>query len=160
MIINKDQFIEEITNILDKDKINTKLFTDNLNIIIDSTYSNYYLHNLEQLFKELSFNKVEFTNIVDIIKLGYNELIIEMSTSSIKILSKIINIKNDVYYSKHKTILNTYLKNIIKEHNIKTIYVYGNYPFNKKIIEYLEKITAVKVYIYTQPNLIPIKLLI
>ena len=36
----------------------------------------------------------------------------------------------------------------------------GLKELNKKNIEYIEKISNSKVYIYTQPNLIPIKLLI
>ena len=159
-IINKDQFIKEISNILENNKVNNKILTDNINIITDSTYSSFYLSNLESLFKELSFNKIEFTNILSIINIKDDELIIEISTSNIKFLSNIINIKNNIYYFKHKSILSIYLKSIVKKHNIKTIYIIGNYPYNKKIIDHIERITTSKVYIYTQPNLIPIKLLI
>ena len=69
-VINKELFIQEFSPIIESNKINNKIFTDNLNIIIDSSYSNFYLSNLEQLFKELSFNKIEFINRLDIIKLN------------------------------------------------------------------------------------------
>ena len=49
---------------------------------------------------------------------------------------------------------------VLKNTKIKTIYIYGKHNLNKKNIEYIEKISNSKVYIYTQPNLIPIKLLI
>lgn len=159
IIDNKDLFVEEINSILEKNNINNKIVTDNLNILIDSTYSNFYIFSLEMLFKEISFNNIKFTNITDIIELKEEELLVEISTNSIKILSKTISINNNIYYLKHKSILNIYLKKILKLQSIKTIYIYGNYQFTKKMLEDIERATGIKVYIYTQPNLIPIKLL-
>lgn len=159
-VINKELFIQEFSPIIESNKINNKIFTDNLNIIIDSSYSNFYLSNLEQLFKELSFNKIEFINILDIINLKHTELLIELSTSNIKLITNTIIINNNVYNKKHKSILNIYLKELVKTKKIETIFIYGKYTLSKKNIEYIEKISNSKVYIYTQPNLIPIKLLI
>ena len=42
-VINSDLFIEKLSNIIDNLKINNSIFSDNINIIIDSTY------NLEEL---------------------------------------------------------------------------------------------------------------
>ena len=159
-IINKELFIKELTNIIDENKINNKIFTDNLNIIIDSTYSEFYLSNLEQIFKELSFNKIELINILDIIKLKNTELLIELSTNNLKIISNTITMNSNIYNQKHKSILNIYLKEIIKTYKIETIYMYGKYSLSQKNIEYIERISGSKIYIYTQSNLIPIKLLI
>ena len=64
-IINKQIFIEEITTIMNENNINKKIITDNLNIIIDDTYSNYEKENLIDLFKELSFNQINFINIMN-----------------------------------------------------------------------------------------------
>ena len=66
-ITNKELFIEEISNIIETNKINNNLLTDNIKIIVDSTYSELYLSNLKEIFKELSFNKVDFINIIDIL---------------------------------------------------------------------------------------------
>ena len=38
-ITNKLEFIEQLKSILDKYKINNKLLTDNINIIVDQTYT-------------------------------------------------------------------------------------------------------------------------
>lgn len=159
-VINKELFIQEFSPIIESNKINNKIFTDNLNIIIDSSYSNFYLSNLEQLFKELSFNKIEFINILDIIKLNNNELLIELSTTSIKFITNTILLNCNIYNNKYKSIISILLKEVLKNTQIKTIYIYGKHNLNKKNIEYIEKISNSKVYIYTQPYLIPIKLLI
>lgn len=159
-VINKELFIQEFSPIIESNKINNKIFTDNLNIIIDSSYSNFYLSNLEQLFKELSFNKIEFINILDIIKLNNNELLIELSTTSIKFITNTMLLNCNTYNNKYKSIISILLKEVLKNTQIKTIYIYGKHNLNKKNIEYIEKISNSKVYIYTQPNLIPIKLLI
>ncbi len=159
-VINKDLFIEEITNIIDINKINNKLLTDNIKIIIDQTNNKLYLSNLKEIFKELSFNKIEFINIVDILKPKDHELIIDISYNSIKIIYKDTIIQSNIYYSKYKSILSIYLKSILKIYNIKYLYIYGNYQFTNKFIEDIEKICKIKTYLYTQPDLIPISLLI
>ena len=159
-VINKDLFIEEITNIIDINKINNKLLTDNIKIIIDQTNNKLYLSNLKEIFKELSFNKIEFINIVDILKPKDHELIIDISYNSIKIIYKDTIIQSNIYYSIYKSILSIYLKSILKIYNIKYLYIYGNYQFTNKFIEDIEKICKIKTYLYTQPDLIPISLLI
>ena len=159
-VINKDLFIEEITNIIDINKINNKLLTDNIKIIIDQTNNKLYLSNIKEIFKELSFNKIEFINIVDILKPKDHELIIDISYNSIKIIYKDTIIQSNIYYSKYKSILSIYLKSILKIYNIKYLYIYGNYQFTNKFIEDIEKICKIKTYLYTQPDLIPISLLI
>ena len=159
-VINKDLFIEEITNIIDINKINNKLLTDNIKIIIDQTNNKLYLSNLKEIFKELSFNKIEFINIVDILKPKDHELIKDISYNSIKIIYKDTIIQSNIYYSKYKSILSIYLKSILKIYNIKYLYIYGNYQFTNKFIEDIEKICKIKTYLYTQPDLIPISLLI
>ena len=87
-VINKSIFIEEINKIIQTNKINQNIITDNLYIIVDSTLTNFYLSNLEQLFKELSFNKIEYINILDLINITDEELIVDISTSNIKTITK------------------------------------------------------------------------
>ena len=159
-IINKENFINEINKIIQINKINNDFLTDNINIIIDNSYTNLYLLNLKEIFKDLSFNKIEFINIEDIIKLKDNEILVDISTSNIKILYHNHTIDNKIYYSKHKQILIMHIKKIKKNHNIEYIYLYGDYHYTPKFIEDLETSCNIKVYIYTKPELIPIKLLI
>lgn len=159
-VINKELFIDELSKIIDKNEINKNLLTDNLNIIIDSTYTELYTSNLKEIFKELSFNKIEFINTIDIFKPKDNEIIVDISTNSIKILYKDTIIQTNIYYSKYISILNIYMKNILKNYNIKYLYLYGNHSYDKSFIDNLEKTLKIKTYIYTQPELIPIRLLI
>ena len=159
-VINKELFIDELSKIIDKNEINKNLLTENLNIIIDSTYTELYKSNLKEIFKELSFNKIEFINTIDIFKPKDNEIIVDISTNSIKILYKDTIIQTNIYYSKYISILNIYMKNILKNYNIKYLYLYGNHSYDKSFIDNLEKTLKIKTYIYTQPELIPIRLLI
>lgn len=159
-VINKSIFIEEINKIIQTNKINQNIITDNLYIIVDSTLTNFYLSNLEQLFKELSFNKIEYINILDLINITDEELIVDISTSNIKTITKTKSLSFNIDNLKYQTILIIMLKSILKNYTIKTIYVYGNHPFINKISKNIEQKLGIKVYIYTQPNLIPLKLLI
>lgn len=159
-ITNKELFIEEISNIIETNKINNNLLTDNIKIIVDSTYSELYLSNLKEIFKELSFNKVDFINIIDILPPSNNVIFIDVSNNSIKIIHKDIVYQSNVNFSKYIQILSIYLKNIQKHHHIDNIYLYGTYPYTNRFIAEIEKICKIKTYIYSDSELIPIKLLI
>ncbi len=159
-IINKDLFIEEINKIIQTQKINNNILTDNINIIVDNTYTELYLSTIRDIFKELSFNKIEFIKQEKILNPKSNEIIVDISINNIKIITKDNTFQSNIYYSKHKQILSLYVKNILKTNNIKCLYLYGNYIFTNQFIKEIEQICKIKTYIYTQPDLIPIRILI
>lgn len=158
-VINKNTFLEELDLIINNLKINNTILTDNITIIIDTTYSDIDKENIKNIFKELSFNKINYQNILNIFKISNEDLLIDISNNNIKIyyLNEVIDQK--IYFSKYSQILSIVLKQIIKNHTIKTIKLFGNNCNNKKIIKHIENITNANVYIYSQPNLFPIKLL-
>ncbi len=158
-IINKQIFIEEITTIMNENNINKKIITDNLNIIIDDTYSNYEKENLIDLFKELSFNQINFINIINIFSLSNHELLIDISTNSIKFYYNNQILSFNVYFNKYKQTLAMYLKELIPSENIKTIKIFGNYEDYEPLVKYLSKTFLKDIYIYSHPDLMPIKLL-
>ena len=53
-----------------------------------------------------------------------------------------------------------YINNVKKTNDIKSIKLYGTYKITPRFIEDIEKITKTHTYIYSNPELIPIKLLI
>ena len=73
-IYNKEIFIEDFKNIIDKLKINNKLLTDNINIIIDSSYKEDDQILLKETFKELSFNKIKLVNNLTLINNKITEI--------------------------------------------------------------------------------------
>ena len=156
-VINKSLFIEELQNILNQLNINKSILTNNINIIIDNTYSEVEKELLENIFKELSFNKIKFLSITKILKLTKEELLIDISLNNIKIyyLDELLEIR--VYFSQYIQNLSIILKKVLTNPNIKVILLFGN-NCNNKIISQIEQITSKKVYIYSQPNLIPIQL--
>lgn len=158
-IINKEQFILDITEVLKDSKINKSLLTDNINIIIDNTYSNLEKDNITNIFTELSFNEITFLELTKLFNLKKQELLIDLSTNNIKIyyLNEVIDQK--VYFNKYNQILSVLLKNIISIHTIKTVKLFGNNCNNKSIINIVEKYSRAEVYIYSHPEQIPIMLL-
>ncbi len=158
-IINKDQFISETTQVLKDTKINNSLLTDNINIIVDNTYSVIEKENITNIFTELSFNKITYLELTKLFNLKKQELLIDLSTNNIKIYYMNEVIDQKVYFNKYTQILSILLKNIIEIHSIKTIKLFGNKCNNKNIISLVEKYSNAEVYIYSHPNQVPIILL-
>ena len=157
--INQQLFYEELSNIINENNINNHLLTDNINIIIDNTYTNLELDNIKSIFKELSFNKITFINLINIFHLNKNELLIDISNNIIKIYynNDIINI--NIYFNKYKQLISIYLKELLKKENINIIKVFGDYKEINNIITYLEKTIFKEIYSYSYLELMPIKLL-
>ena len=155
-IYNKEIFIEDFKNIIDKLKINNKLLTDNINIIIDSSYKEDDQILLKETFKELSFNKIKLVNNLTLINNQDNEIIINICNKNIKIYHNNNVLDINVYFNKHIETLSTYIKEMIKQYKIKTIKVYGEYKELNKMIYKVERKVRKEVYIYTHPELIPI----
>ena len=155
-IYNKEIFIEDFKNIIDKLKINNKLLTDNINIIIDSSYKEDDQILLKETFKELSFNKIKLVNNLTLINNQDNEIIINICNKNIKIYHNNNVLDINVYFNKHIETLSTYIKEMIKQYKIKTIKVYGDYKELNKMIYKVERKVRKEVYIYTHPELIPI----
>mgnify|MGYP003501318112 CR=1 FL=1 len=84
-VINKEDFIIDLTTILNKLKINQTIITNNVDIIIDNTYSELEKEVLSNIFTELSFNKIKFIELTNIFKLQPNEILIDISKNNIKI---------------------------------------------------------------------------
>lgn len=158
-IINKEQFTLEISQLLKKTKINNSLLTDNINIIIDNTYSIIEKENITNIFTELSFNKILFLELTKLFNFKKQELLIDLSTNNIKIYYMNEVIDQKVYFNKYSQTLSILLKNIIENHSIKTIKLFGNACNNKNIISLIEKYSNAEVYIYSHPNQVPIILL-
>lgn len=158
-VINKHLIIEELTNIINKQKINQNILQSNITIIIDSTYTKLDKENIETIFKEIYFNKIKFINLPEIIKQTKKELIIDLSQNNIKYYYLNEVIEQKIYFLEYTSNLESILNNILSIHNIESIKIFGNNTKNKKIIKKIEEITNKPVYIYSHPNLIPLILL-
>jgi hypothetical protein len=158
-IINKDNFINEMTNIFKKQKINQTIITNDIDIIVDNTYSEIDKEVLLNIFKELSFNNINYIEITEIFNIKKDEIIIDISTNNIKIYYLNEVIEQKVYFYKYNQYINLLLKNILELKQIKTIKLFGNRCNDKKIIKTIEKIANAEVYIYSQPSIVPIYLL-
>ena len=158
-IIDKSIFIEEITTIIKDNNINNHILTDNINIIIDDTYTNYDKENLSQILKDLSFNQINFINLITIFSLDNHELLIDISNNIMKFYYQGQLLSINVYFNKYKQTLITYLKDIIQDENIKTIKIFGNYEELSTLVKQISKTIFKDIYIYSHPDLMPIKLL-
>ena len=156
-ITNKMLFIDELKNILEINKINNKLLTDNVNIIIENNYTEDDINKLIDILKELSFNHIKFINTKDILNIKENDLIINVSDNNIKLYHNHNNLDINIYFNKHLDILTIYIKELIEDYKVKNIKMYGTYKQLNKIVNKLERKVRKEVYIYTQPDLIPIR---
>ena len=155
-IINKTLFIEQLKEIIDTKKINNKILTDNVNLILDKTYTNDEIDTIIEIFKEVSFNTINILYNTDIIKNDPKDIIINISNKNVKIFFNKQVIDNNIYFNKHLDILSIYIKELIKLHKIKSIKVYGEYKEIKKLISKLERKVRKEVYIYTYHEIVPI----
>lgn len=156
-IINKVTFVEELKNILELNEINNKLLTDNVNIIIENNYTDDDTNKLIDILKELSFNHIKLINSKDILNIKENDLIINVSDNNIKLYHNHNTLDINIYFNKHLDILAIYIKELIQNYKVKNIKLYGTYKLLHKIINKLERKVRKEVYIYTQPDLIPIR---
>lgn len=159
-IINKSQFIEEFSVIINKYKFNNKFLTDNMNIIVDKSFNEFEKEIISNIFKELSFNKIDFIDLTSLLKIKNTEIILDISKNYLKIYFNNQIIENKIYFSKYTPIIILYLKSLILKNNIKTIKIFGNYINKEKILMELEKELNIKTYIFSYPELMPIKLLV
>lgn len=156
-IINKVTFIDELKNILEINEINNKLLTDNVNIIIENNYTDDDTNKLIDILKELSFNHIKLINSKDILNIKENDLIINVSDNNIKLYHNHNTLDINIYFNKHLDILAIYIKELIQDYKVKNIKLYGTYKLLHKIVNKLERKVRKEVYIYTQPDLIPIR---
>ena len=127
-VINKHLIIEELTNIINKQKINQNIIQSNITIIIDSTYTNLDKENIESIFKEIYFNKIKFIKLQEILKQSKKELIIDLSQNNIKYYYLNEVIEQKIYFLEYINNLKYILNNILSIHNIESIdsYLYLN----------------------------------
>lgn len=156
-ITNKISFIEELNKILELNKINNKLLTDNVNVIIENNYTEDDSNKLIDILKELSFNNIKLINSKDILNIKENDLIINVSDNNIKLYHNHNLLDINIYFNKHLDILAIYIKELIQDYKVKNIKLYGTYKLLHKIVNKLERKVRKEVYIYTQPDLIPIR---
>ena len=156
-ITNKISFIEELNKILELNKINNKLLTDNVNVIIENNYTEDDSNKLIDILKELSFNHIKLINSKDILNIKENDLIINVSDNNIKLYHNHNLLDINIYFNKHLDILAIYIKELIQDYKVKNIKLYGTYKLLHKIVNKLERKVRIEVYIYTQPDLIPIR---
>lgn len=159
-VINSELFIKELSHIIKRENINNHFLTDNIKLIVDNTYTAYDITSLELLFKELSFNKVITENITSIIKLSNKSIAINIATNNVKIYFRQYVYYMRIYFNKYKENILLYLKEIVKNYEIKSIKLFGNYKNLKEICKYLEENLNIKTYIYSYPDLVPIRQLI
>lgn len=157
-IINKYIFIDKFQEILEARKINSKLLTDNINIIIEQIYNQEDITKLKEIFKELSFNDINIINNLSILGKKSKEIIINLNKKNIKIYYQNKVLDTNIYYDKQLQILYMYLKEILSEYKVNCIKIYGTYENIDKISKRLEKKLQKEIYTYCYPQLLPIRL--
>lgn len=157
-VINSQDFIRDLSLIFKNQNINRRLLTDNIQILIDSSYSIQDIHLLESIFKELSFNKIEFINWIDIPNTKEDSLLINIS-KNVKIYYKHKTYIVNIIYNKYTEILSQYLKILINRYSISNIKIFGDNKNIHSIRDELEHKLDIKTYIYSNNIIYPLELL-
>ena len=159
-VINSEKFTESLSNIIDKLKINHNFFSQNIDIIIDSTYSKEDKILSQNILKELSFNKIKYINITELLNVNTHSLTIELNEYNFKIYYLTTTYQGQIYFNKPLIFIEPYLKELISITNPKEIYIYGDSSDIKKLLNYIEKKYHIKTYYYSHPNIYPLEQLI
>lgn len=159
-VINSSFFIKKFSFIIDKLKLNHNLFSNNINIIIDNTYTYEDKRIITNILKDQSFNKINFINISNIIDNNQHSITIELNNQNFKIYYNNITYIGQIYFDNYLSIIDSYLKELIKEININEIYIYGSSQDIKKLITFIEKKYHIYAYFYANPSNYPLSLLI
>ncbi len=159
-VINSQKFTNELIKILKENKINNRLINDNLILFIDNTYKEQDKSLLEFLFKDLSFNKITFINWLTKIKFSTQYLLVNISYNVAKIYyyDKVLQIP--IFNSKYVEILEAYIKVFVNKYKIKSVRLFGENEYIHKIRDMLEQRTKFKIYVYSEPVLYPLNVLI
>ena len=153
-VVNKTKFYDDFKKVIDSKKINNNIFTDNIIVLIDKTYTELDIETITILLKELSFNKIIFKNINDFF--SNEEINIQIDNNIFKIYYGNKIVESKLYFEKNIEIIALYLKEIIKDCKYKRVKLYGSHKNMKSIMEDLEKKIKVEMFMYSYPEYIPI----
>lgn len=154
-VINSEEFINDISLIFKEQNINRHLLTDNINILIDSSYTKQDLLTLDSIFKELSFNKIEFINWLNNLKKEKYLLLNISNNVKIYYQNKTYVIK--IIYNKYIEILETYIKILTNRYNIKSIRIFGDNKNIPSLRNEIEEKLNIKTYIYSNSLTYPLE---
>lgn len=157
-VINSTLLKKDFLKIINNQKLNNNILTDNITIIIDTSYTIDEQENIKKLFKELSFNEIKFIYINDLLLKKEQELNILVSDSLIKIYYMDKTYPLYYYNDKLCETLDMFLKPFTQKYNIKTIKMFGHEKSINQIINTIN-IHGVELYKYANPSMIPIILL-
>lgn len=154
-VINSEEFINDISLIFKEQNINRHLLTDNINILIDSSYTKQDLLTLDSIFKELSFNKIEFINWLNNLK-KEKYLLLNIS-NNVKIYYQNKTYVINIIYNKYIEILETYIKILTSRYNIKSIRIFGDNKNIPSLRNEIEEKLNIKTYIYSNSLTYPLE---
>lgn len=154
-VTNRNSFLDTMKDIITQEKINSRLLTDDVNIIIDNTYTEIEIEIIKEIFKELSFHKISFINIKTLFQKEDDEILIQVDDKLIKIFlfDKIYDIK--IYFEEYYELLKIYLEKLTNKHSISKIKLFGTYnKINSLLV--LEDDLKIPVYVFSKPYDIPL----
>lgn len=145
-IIDEKEFIKEFNNFLKKNKILISLFGDNITIITNYEYTNFYKNNLKNIFSEY-FKSINFINIIEILNISSKTAYLNITTNYLdyyyyKGEKRHLRIPLTIFNNNITKIYNHFINTIFRP---KKIYIFGNNSEIPKINDKLSKEQAILV---------------
>ena len=156
-IINTKLFISDFLSIIEEQKINNHFLTDNISILIDTSYTIDDRNKLITIFKDFSFNDINFIYYNEILSKNDYELNVLINKEIINIYYKNKTYKLYYYNDKLYEVLDIFLKSFSTKYNIKIIKLFGNITLINKVID---KINIHGVYLYKYANSLQIPIIL
>ena len=123
-IINKEKFIKKMNQVIDEYHINNNIFNNNINVIINNSFSIIDKEIIKELLLLLNYKKVNFIQEINYLNINKNKIYINY---------------NETYF---------YIYNINNIGNI-DIHIYVNNKINRSlIIEILNLLNKNKIFIF------------
>ncbi len=153
-IYNTDIFIKSFANILKKHKLNKGMLNNNIYVILDPNYSQLEIEALKYCLEKLSFNKINFINVLDFHKFKKNNIFIIIHKNYLHI--SYLNYKQRIesvfvdfrLFSNNTKILCNCISSLIKK---KKIIIFGFNHDTEMLAQKIEEYTHNKTFYINDP---------
>ncbi len=156
-IINKEKFIKKMEQVINEYHINKNIFNNNINVIINNSYSSIDKEILKEILEILNYKKINFIQEINYLDLDKKKLYINFNNSYFYIYHIDNQGKVKISYYDNNEINNLLILKIIKLYRKEKIYIFGKNYID--LIKILKK-EKIDYYFFEDSNNLLIKIIL
>ncbi len=156
-VINKEKFIKKMEQVINEYHINKNIFNNNINVIINNSYSSIDKEILKEILEILNYKKINFIQEINYLDLDKKKLYINFNNRFFYIYNIDNQGKVKINYYDNNEINNLLITKIIKLYKKEKIYILG-----KNYIELVKLLKKEKIdyYFFEDSNNLFIKIIL